>query len=156
MSGISQISDLKLRASYGKVGAKPNAAYSYVSPVSTNTLYPFNNANVQGSYFQKLPNALFGWEISDMKNIGVDLGMFNDQFTFSAEYFIKDTDALILGTPPATSLGLGQATDLNIGEMRNSGWEFTAGYAKTGNNFTLNLSGNVAVIKNKVNALYGA
>ncbi len=154
MASINQISDLKLRASYGKVGAKPNQAYSYVSPVLTNALYPFNNTAATGSYFQKLPNPEFGWEISEMKNIGLDLGMFNDQFTLSAEYFIKDTDDLILGTPPATSLGLDQSTDQNIGKMRNWGWEFTAGYAKRSNNFTLNLSGNVAIIKNEVKALY--
>jgi TonB-dependent starch-binding outer membrane protein SusC len=154
MSGVSQISDLKLRASYGKVGAKPNGAYNYMSPVFTTTLYPFNNANAQGSYFDRLPNTEFTWEISDMKNIGVDLGMFNNQFTFSAEYFIKDTDALILGTPPALSLGGLNSTDKNIGKMRNSGWEFTAGYAKVGDNFTLNLSGNATFIKNKINALY--
>lgn len=154
MQGISAITDLKLRASYGKVGAKPNGAYTYVAPVLTNTLYPFNNVTAQGSYFQKLPNGLFGWEISEMKNIGVDLGMFNNQFTFSAEYFIKDTDHLILGTPAAASLGLDQPTDQNIGKMRNWGYEFTAGYSKSSNDFTLNLSGNVAIIKNEVKALY--
>ncbi|MDV3310798.1 MAG: TonB-dependent receptor [Cyclobacteriaceae bacterium] len=154
MSGINQITELKLRASYGKVGAKPNSAYSYVAPVSTNTLYVFNNATFQGSYFQKLPNGEFGWEISEMKNIGIDLGMFNNQFTFSAEYFIKDTDDLILGTPAAASLGLDEATDQNIGKMRNWGYELTAGYNKVGADFTLNVSGNVAIIKNEVKALY--
>lgn len=154
MSPVTQISDLKLRASYGKVGAKPTTAYSWVAPVSSNTLYPFGGANTQGTYFQKLPNKEFTWEISTMKNIGLDLGLFNDKFTFSAEYFIKDTDHLILGTPPATSLGLDEGTDQNIGKMRNWGWEFTGGWAKTSNAFTLNLSGNVAIIKNEVKALY--
>ena len=154
IKGISQISDLKLRASYGKVGAKPNDAYGYVAPVYTNTLYPFNNASAQGSYVQKIPNSMFGWEISEMKNIGLDLGLFNDQFTLSTEYFIKDTDDLILSSPPALSSGITDATDQNVGKMRNSGWEFTAGYARVGSNFTLNLSGNVAIIKNEVEALY--
>lgn len=154
MNAVSQISDLKLRASYGKVGAKPNGAYNYVAPVSTNTLYPFGGTNTQGAYFQNLPNGNFGWEISEMKNIGIDLGMFDDRVTFSAEYFIKDTDGLILGTPPATSLGLDQSTDQNIGQMRNWGYEFTGGFAKTTSDFTLNLSGNIAIIKNEVKALY--
>ncbi|HEX5168731.1 MAG TPA: SusC/RagA family TonB-linked outer membrane protein, partial [Cyclobacteriaceae bacterium] len=142
MNGINQISDLKLRASYGKVGAKPNAPYGYVAPVYTNTFYPFNNVVQQGSYYNQLPNAEFGWEISTMKNIGLDVGMFNNQFTLTAEYFIKDTDHLILGTQPAYSL-MGQAnpTDLNAAKMRNSGVELTAGYSKVGNNFTFNVSG---------------
>lgn len=155
MSTIPQITDLKLRASYGKVGAKPTDAYSYVSSVLTNSFYPFNNALAQGSYYQKLPNTQFGWEVSTMKNIGLDLGMFNNQFTFSADYFIKDTDDLILATQPATSLGLDEATALNIAKMTNSGVELTAGYSLIGKEFRFNASGNVSIIKNEVEALYG-
>jgi len=155
MQGITQISDLKLRASYGKVGAKPNDAYSYVSPVLTNSFYPFNNSLVQGAYYQKLPNPQFGWEISTMKNIGFDLGMFSNKFTFSAEYFIKDTNHLILGTQPAWSLGLDESTALNIAKMTNSGVELTAGYNKVAGDFTFNASGNVSIIRNEIKALYG-
>ena len=89
-----------------------------------------------------------------MKNIGIDLGMFNNQFTFSAEYFIKDTDQLILGTQPAWSLGLNNPSDLNTAKMTNSGVELTAGYAKVANDFSFNISGNVSFINNEVEALY--
>jgi len=153
MRGITQISDLKLRASYGKVGAKPNDPYSYVSPILTNSFYPFNNTLAQGSYYQKLPNAQFGWEISEMKNFGLDLGMFNNQFTFTAEYFIKETDDLILSVPPATSLGLDESTQVNIAKMTNKGVELTAGYSKVSNDFSFNVSGNVSFIDNEVNEL---
>jgi TonB-linked SusC/RagA family outer membrane protein len=156
MRGIEQISDLKVRASYGKVGAKPTDPYSYVSSISTNSFYPFNNVLGQGSFYQKLPNTQFGWEVSTMQNIGLDLGMFNNQFTFSADYFIKDTDDLILGTSPATSLGLDEPTALNIAKMTNSGVELTAGYSKVATDFTFNVSGNVSIIKNEVKELYGA
>ncbi|MBA4057839.1 MAG: SusC/RagA family TonB-linked outer membrane protein, partial [Marivirga sp.] len=92
MQGISQISDLKLRASYGKVGARPQTAYGYNSFISSNTLYPFNNVNYPGTFFDQLPNPDFAWEISTMKNVGIDLALFNDRVTFSGEYFVKDTD----------------------------------------------------------------
>ncbi|HEY9046114.1 MAG TPA: TonB-dependent receptor [Ohtaekwangia sp.] len=155
MSSVNQISDLKLRASYGKVGAKPTDPYSYVSPILTNSFYPFNNSLVQGSYFQKLQNPQFGWEISTMKNIGLDLGMFNNQITFSADYFIKDTDHLILATQPAWSLGLDEPTALNVAKMKNSGVELTLGYNKVGKDFTFNVSGNVSIIRNEIKELYG-
>jgi TonB-dependent starch-binding outer membrane protein SusC len=156
MSGVEQISDLKLRASYGKVGAKTDQAYSYISPIVANSFYPFNNTLQQGAFFQKLPNTEFGWEISTMKNIGFDLGLFSNKFTLSAEYFVKETDDLILATPPALSLGLQESTLRNIAEMTNSGVEITAGYNLQANDFTLNLSGNVSIIKNEVDKLYGA
>ena len=154
MQGITQISDLKLRASYGKVGAKPNSAYSYVSPINTNSFYPFNNVLQQGTYYDKLPNAEYGWEISTMNNFGLDLGLFNNKLTFSADYFIKDTDHLILGTQPAYSLGIQNATDLNAAKMRNSGIELTLGYNKVAADFSFNASGNVSIIKNEIKALF--
>jgi hypothetical protein len=123
--------------------------------VLTNTFYPFNNVLQQGAYYQKLPNRDFAWEISEMQNIGIDVGMFSNQLTFSAEYFIKETDALILGTPAATSLGLDEPTARNIAKMRNSGFEFTAGYAKTSNDFTFNVSGNLSIIRNEILELFG-
>lgn len=154
MQGISKISDLKVRASYGKVGARPQSAYGYNSFISSNTNYPFNNTTSQGTFFDQLPNPEFAWEISTMKNAGIDLGLFNNQLTFSGEYFIKKTDHLILGTPPAESLGFNQTTNRNVGGMKNWGYEFTAGYSKVGENFTFNVSGNVSIIKNQVTALY--
>jgi TonB-dependent starch-binding outer membrane protein SusC len=88
-----------------------------------------------------------------MTNFGVDLGLFNNQLTFSAEYFIKDTEALILGSQPAWSSGISDATDRNIADMRNSGWEFTAGFNKVAGDFTFNASGNFSAIKNEVRRL---
>jgi TonB-linked SusC/RagA family outer membrane protein len=154
MQSISKISELKVRASYGKVGARPQTAYGYNSFVSSNTLYPFNNAAALGTYFDQLPNPEFAWEISTMKNVGLDLALLNDQFTFSGEYFVKNTDHLILGTPPAESLGFNQSTNRNVGGMKNWGYEFTAGYSKVSDKFTFNVSGNISVIKNEVTALY--
>ncbi len=156
MRGITQISDLKLRASYGRVGARPTDPYSYVSPIITNSFYPFNNVLAQGSFYQKLPNAQFGWEISTMENIGLDLGMFSNKLTFSADYFIKDTDQLILAADPARSLGLDEGTLLNIAKMRNSGVELTLGYNMVANDFTFNASGNVSIIKNEIKELNSA
>jgi len=119
MQSINQISDLKLRASYGKVGAKPQNPWGYNSFISSQTNYPFNNVNSPGTYFDQLPNPDFQWEISAMSNIGLDLGLLNDQFTFSAEYFVKNTDHLILNAPPANSLGYTQNTQKNVGGMKN-------------------------------------
>ncbi len=89
-----------------------------------------------------------------MKNVGIDLALFDNQFTFSGEYFIKNTDHLILGTPPAESLGFNQSTLRNVGEMKNWGYEFTAGYSKVSDQFTFNISGNASIIKNEVTKLF--
>jgi len=156
MAGLEQVSDLKLRASYGKVGAKPTEAYSYVSPILTGTFYPFNGTLYQGAYYQKLPNEAFRWEISTMKNVGLDLGMFSNKLTFSVDYFIKDTEDLILNVPPPRSMGLDQGTLINIADMTNSGFEFTLGYNKVAKDFTFNASANASIIENEINELNSA
>ncbi len=155
LKSIPVISDLKVRASYGSVGTNGGGAYDYQSFIGTQSAYPFNNdrSNGPGGYFDRLPNSQLTWEISKTSNVGFDLGLFGNRVTFSAEYFEKKTDGLLLDVLPTLSLGYSQATRLNIGALKNSGLELVAGYAKSTGDFTFNLSGNMTFIKNKVERL---
>jgi hypothetical protein len=88
-----------------------------------------------------------------MYNYGIDLGLFENAFTFTAEYYTRNVDDLLLDVSPAPSMGYTQASKLNIGAMKNWGTEFSAGYAKSTGDFTFNLTGNVGFVQNKVNQL---
>ena len=154
MKAVPAISELKLRASYGSLGSIANVgSYEYQSFINTNTAYDFNNASVTGAYFDKLPNKELTWEKTEMLNYGVDLGLFENQITFSAEYFTRNVDDLLLDVAPAPSLGYSQASKVNIAAMKNWGAEFVLGYAKSVGDLTFNLSANVGFIKNKIEQL---
>ncbi len=152
MSGIEAISELKLRGSYGELGYIPGN-YLWQPVVSVNTNAVFGDAPALGAFYDRLGNQDLTWEVTKMTNFGIDAGFFRNKLTFSAEYFDRTTDNLILDVAPATSTGYSQPTSANIGDMRNWGFEFQAGYTETTGDLTWNVSGNIGVVKNEVRKL---
>jgi len=155
MKGITQLSDLKFRASYGKVGFNGIGNYDYVVNANLNaTAYPLGNTLALGSYTSGLANAGLKWEITTMQNYGFDLGLLNNKIVFSAEYYQRLTDAnngLLLSVPTPNSFGFGGAgVNANVGQMKNSGMEFTAGYNENEKEFKWSINANFTTLKNEV------
>jgi TonB-linked SusC/RagA family outer membrane protein len=152
MKGIGAISELKIRGSYGLLGNIPGN-YLWQSTINTNTNAVLGGQIVQGAYFDRLGNKDLEWEITKMTNIGLDLGLLNGRVNFTAEYYSRRSDNLILNVPLVPSQGYSNSTIANIGDMTNSGLEFMLGYKKTQGDFKLDVSANVSTINNKVNKL---
>lgn len=153
MKNVTPISDLKLRASYGSLGFNAVGAYPWQSSINTNTTAIFNNTGFTGAYYDRLPNKDLEWEITKMTNVGIDAAFLNNSITFSAEYFIRKVDNLIVQNPLATSMGYSNDPNANVGEMKNWGYEFNLGYKKTEGDFQYSVSGNISFIKNEVDKL---
>lgn len=154
MKVVTQISELKLRASYGKLGANNIAPFAWQSGIFTSSNYPFNNTPTGGSYFNQLANKELGWETTTMTNYGIDLALWENRFTFSAEYYNRNVDNLLLQIPLAGSLGYAVNYLGNLGKMKNWGYEFVAGYSKATGGVHFNLSANVGITRNEVTDLY--
>ncbi len=152
MQSVDFISNLKLRASYGTLGFNALGAYPWQANVSTNTTAVFNNdyQNNPGAYYDKLENRELEWEITTMSNYGIDLSLLNNSITFSAEYFLRQTDNLIVDNPLPTSMGYAVNPPTNIGSMKNWGYEFTAGYNKNLGEFRFSVEGNISFVNNEV------
>lgn len=156
MKNQTKISELKLRAGYGITGNNGAILGStpwLVSVSSNSSYYPFGNSLNGGpaSSIQGLGNPDLNWELTKQLNLGLDLGLLNNALTLSAEYFQRKTDNLILGVPLAPSMGfLNGSSILNIGGMRNNGFELQLGYTDRKGDFQWNASGNISVITNKV------
>lgn len=155
MSSFSNtISELKLRASYGTLGVNNINAFEWQSVIGINTFYPFNNVHTAGAFFDKLPNYELTWETTEMSNFGIDLGLFNDKVTLSAEYFQRKVDDLLLAVSLAPSMGYTQPLKGNFGKMENSGFELEVGYHKRTGDLTFDLSANLGTVRNKVTDLF--
>lgn len=152
MEDVAFFSNLKLRASYGTLGFNAVGAYPWQSSITTNTTAVFNNnyENNVGAYFDKLPNKDLEWEITTMSNFGFDIALLENSISFSAEYFIRQTDNLIVDNPLPTSLGYAVNPATNIGSMKNWGYEFTAGYSKTFGEVNISIDGNITFLNNEV------
>ncbi|NTS42652.1 TonB-dependent receptor [Flavisolibacter sp. BT320] len=163
MKSQSMISELKVRAGYGVTGLAGTVLGNFpwlVAVDANNTVYPFNNVNAgstttQGSSINALGNNELEWEKTNQLNIGLDLGLFRNKLTLSAEYFVRNTDNLLLNVPIPPSFGYPNASVLqNIAEMENKGFELQLGYTSSlSRDFRWNVLGNLSAIRNKVKDL---
>ncbi len=159
MKDQTKISELKLRAGYGITGLNGAILGNYPWSVSVNSnsaYYPFGNALTSGpvSSIPGLGNKELEWETTKQLNIGVDLGLFNNAVTLSMEYYNRKTNNLILAVPLPPSMGFINTTvPQNVGAMTNNGFELQLGYNDRKGDFTWNATGNISIIKNKVDRL---
>ena len=159
MRNIEKISELKLRAGYGLTGLNAALLGStpwLVSVAGNSSAYPFNNIpdNGPGSVIPGLGNKDLNWEKTKQFNIGLDLGLFKNKFTLTAEYYKRTTANLLLNVPIPPSFGYLNNTVLqNIAGMENKGLEFQLGYNDREGAFKWNATANFARTKNKVTKL---
>ncbi len=159
MKNQTKISELKLRAGYGITGLNGILIGNYpwlVSVSANSAYYPFGNSISSGpaSSIQALGNKELNWEKTKQLNIGLDLGLLNNAFTLSAEYYQRKTDNLILAVPLPPSVGyLNLTVNQNIAAMRNNGFELQLGYNDRHGDFQWNATGNISIITNKVLSL---
>jgi TonB-linked SusC/RagA family outer membrane protein len=150
MKDISQISELKLRASYGTLGFNGIGNYAWQVAISPNSFPIIGGNPTLGAFFDRLGNTDLKWEVTSMTNFGLDLGLFDNKITLAAEYYTRTTNDLILAQPIANSLGYAQPPVVNIGSMENKGLEFVLGYNNKFGDLNFNASGNISFINNKV------
>ncbi|MBC7828298.1 MAG: TonB-dependent receptor [Chitinophagaceae bacterium] len=123
LKGIDQLSELKLRASWGVTGNNSAGDYASIGILSSAN-YSFNGIVVSGQVPNpnSFPNADLSWEESRTLNIGMDLGILNNRIFTSVDYYTKRNTDLLLLIPVPTASGY-TAAFTNIGEVLNKGWE---------------------------------
>lgn len=154
MSSNNMISNLKLRGSIGQTG---NASVPLQGALLDQQFsnYTFGGQFANGVAPSSLENRNLTWETTTQYNMGLDLGVFDNSLSFTAEYFVKKTTDLLLFTPLSISTGFENGW-LNIGEIANTGIELSLGYdLRTQSGLTWNTSINMTSIQNEIKALGG-
>jgi TonB-linked SusC/RagA family outer membrane protein len=121
---------LKARASYGRTGSIGIGPYGFQDPINAGLGPNFGREGTNQpivSFISSLANSELSWELTDMLNIGLDMGFFNNRLNFSMEYYDREVDNLILNVQLPPSVGVG-STRQNVGAMRNTGFEFQGQY----------------------------
>ena len=79
MQSVDEISDLKVRFSYGKSGNNRISDYLYQT-FYKDDIYGLNNNTSTGALVpNSLGNSNLKWETTTSKNIGLDLGLLNNR-----------------------------------------------------------------------------
>ena len=118
MQGISFLSLLKLRGSYGLTGNAEIGNYR-----SFGTYYTTQYNGESGIGVGNIANPNLGWEKTAQTDIGVDYGFLEGRISGGFDYYYKNTTEMLLDVNvPQTS---GSSTVIqNVGKMKNSGVEF--------------------------------
>ena len=154
-SGIDLITNLKLRASWGQLGNQNIGNYPFASTITLGVDYLFGGTPNSGAAQTALANKDITWETTETTNIGLDLGMFANRFTLSAEYYVRNTRDILLQLPVPQTIGLA-APFQNAGKVRNTGWDLALGWQDEVGDFRYGINMNVSDVKNEVVDLLGA
>lgn len=115
----------KLRGSWGNPG---NQSFD-----SGRTLITYALASGTLNYFgigalaDQIGNPYLKWQITQDKNVGLDLTMFNNRVSFTVDYYHKVTDPLLIGITMPLSSGTTEYFS-NAGKQTSQGLTFTAQY----------------------------
>jgi len=154
---VASLSNLKLRASWGKAGNDKITDYAYSSSLTSNMYYVIDNAAVVGTTPAGASNPDLKWEETTMTNIGLDLGLFKNKFTLSAEYYMNKSDDLLMQVPLPLSTGDFTGTiSKNAGSMTTKGFEMQLGYNDFEGDFQWSANLNLGTFKNEVKSLGGS
>ncbi len=145
------INFLKLRGTWGESG-NANVASSTGAITSEEVTAAFGDTAFSGVVTSSDFEAL-KWEVTQSTNLGITARLFDNQLSLEADYFRRDTrDAVI----PVSRLLVPGTTRQNVGEIRNSGFEFVLNWNKrVSENFSYSIGANFATLTNEVLDLEG-
>jgi TonB-dependent starch-binding outer membrane protein SusC len=149
------INNLKLRFSFGKTGNDLIDPYQFYSLYSLNWRYFVTEDQTNYStYYESLAgNTKAQWEEANQSNIGFDIAFFNNKLAITGDYFNNlRTKILIAQTasvPDMTGLS-GILPDINLGKVRNQGFDFEIMWKEHVSDFKYHIGLNGCYAKNKV------
>ncbi|MDD4589875.1 MAG: TonB-dependent receptor [Parabacteroides sp.] len=145
------LSEFKIRASWGTLGdAEKVGHYATAQVLNYNPkIYSFNNVLVGGAFNNQAINKNITWEVSELANIGLDFGMYDQKVKFSFDYFNNLRKDILYQAPVPTEFGLA-APYSNLLKMRNKGMEFLVMYDDYSGDWNWGIDMNASFSKNKV------
>jgi TonB-linked SusC/RagA family outer membrane protein len=120
-NNVPWISKLKLRYSDGKVGSDiASNRWLYLSDYFKDNL---------GYIHEDLgPNLVSQWEEARKRDFGIELGLWNDTFTFGVDFFDENRKKMLLDPQSVTMLLGNSFKELNLGRLKKHGIELEAEY----------------------------
>ena len=123
MKGLKQLSYLKIRGSWGKVGNNNIGTYTYLAGINQNN-YVFNNQLAAGSRPDGIGNPNLTWEATTGYDLGADIGLFDNRLSLTYDYYHKKTDGLLYAIDIPVQSGFSSVTS-NVGRFDFWGHEIT-------------------------------
>jgi TonB-linked SusC/RagA family outer membrane protein len=142
----STIEFLKLRASYGLTGNAEIANFASYNLFAGDGGY----AGVPGQRPSQIENPNLRWEQTTQVDIGIDFGFFNSRITGEIDYYVKNTNDLLLNVNLPGTAGVARTQTRNVGELENKGFEIVLNSENLVGAFKWNTSFNFSRNRNRI------
>ncbi|PSR53232.1 SusC/RagA family TonB-linked outer membrane protein [Adhaeribacter arboris] len=153
MKNQTAINNLKVRASWGKLGNSniPSNVFNQTASLIPGYIAFFGGIPYTGGNFdQAVPPTLL-WEVVKETDLGFEMVTLNNRLTVEADWYDKRTEDAIFRVPFLSSSGLGGSINGNFASFKNTGVEFAANWnTEATSNFRYNVGFNVAYNRNEV------
>ena len=148
------LSNLKLRASWGKLGNNAIGNYDYIATYATGYQYVFGGTLSNGMVATQ-SNDLLEWETTRSTDIGLDAGFLNNRLTAEIDWYDRHTSGILYRAPLHLTVGNKTAPYQNLCEVDNKGVELTLGWNDRVGKVSYYVKGNFTRNWNKVSKYKG-
>lgn len=157
MSTQTIFNNLKLRASWGKLGNEGVPTGLFIVPVNNDPRYAaiFGNTPYVGRNITTAVPPRLLWEVVNETDIGVEMAFLDYRLTLEADWYNKETKDAIFDAPQLGTQGYSSGVLRgNFADFRNTGFEFVANWEdEAGTDFSYNVGVNFSSNRNEVTAL---
>lgn len=151
LNDVSWIDALKIRASWGQLGNINNVGYyDYFQTYEISPSYNFDDEAVTGTRESKPANYGLTWETVTMTNFGLDADLFGGKLGIVADYYIKNTDDILMAYNTPIEVGLSANPSQNIGQVKNNGFELALTHGHYIGELKYHIGVNMTANKNRV------
>ena len=159
MKKFKEISKLKVRASWGKIGNE-KIAYANRFSLTEDLVTVFGSGDLlyPGVSYGRSGNPNLKWEVTTQSDFGLEIGLFNDRLTGEFDYYHRITDDILvdLSTPGYLGNGQGQKITYNAGKVLNSGFEGNITWREKVGEFSYSIGFLASTIHNEVLSVGGS
>ena len=147
--------NLKLRASYGKTGNDLIDPYQYYSLYAKYWQdFVTGDLTNNSTYYESLAaNVKVQWEEAEQMNVGFDVTLLDNRLSLTADYFNNLRSKILIpqtaSVPDATGM-TDILPDINLGKVRNSGFDFEMAWTDKVRDFEYRIGLNGGYAKNKI------
>lgn len=149
------LNDMKIRAGYGTTGNSNIGSYNWSFQYATGNGYLYSTSGndgvtATGYGISNLGDPSAKWETIKMTNFGLDATALDNRLTLGIDYYIKNTSDMLVPANWSALAGGASKPNVNIGDMKNTGYDITLGWSDEIGAFRYGLNGNVSHYKNEV------
>ena len=153
---VPWINELKLRGSWGQLGNSEISGGEYPQFVAVNLWAEYEiggQVQLAPTPQARLANPGLTWETNQTSDFGFESSLFDNAVDFTATYYQRTTKDFLLGIPVPVVSGFTSAP-INVGSMKNSGFEFEGGYTtRLRDAVDFSVTGNLTTVKNELVSL---